>query len=417
MLRQLSVFAGPFDWPAVVAIVDGPGLEEAATKREAIDRLVDHNLVSQVSLSPDRWRLLELIGEFAGSQLEEATRQATCRRHAEHYAILMTEMLHQFSAEAYLSAADAVADNGRAAYRWAIQAGEATLAYRLGAAFEWYWEQRGLMTEGRRFLEQTLALPGEVDDSLRLDVIHGAANQAWMQHDFDAAHRHTAQGLSLAYRSEDMTKVSGFLNLQARIYLEEGRYEEADQALVEGIRIGTQMLRGMDPSFMIIQRGESALGLGRLDEAEEKLREGLDGITAKQIIPFCVGWTDIAEVALARGGRSEARHALQHVAPVAHLHSRRARVFLLAVAGYVLAGNPPSEQEALAATRLLACIIAVNERAGDPLSVMAQRFLAARMATAKERAGTKQWRMAWDEGRRWTIEESMAVGRGLLESG
>lgn len=414
MLRQLSIFVGPFDWPAVEAVIDVPGLGNATAKREALDRLVDHNLVSRVSISPDRWRLLELVGEFARGQLEEDEGQATARRHADYFAAVLTDILRNLSGEAYLSAADAVADNGRAAYRWALQSGEATLAYRLGAAFEWYWEQRGLMNEGRRFLEQTLALPGEVDDALCFDVIHGAANQAWMQHDLATAHRHTAAGLALAYRREDLARVSGFLNLQARIYLEEGRYEEADQALVEGIRIGTEMLRGMEPSFMTIQRGEAALGLGQLDDAEALLKEGLANVDPTHVIPFCVGWTDLAEVALAKGDQVTAREALRTVAPVAHLHNRRARIFLLAVAGYLLAGSPPVEREALAATRLLACLIAANERVGDPLSVMARMFLAERVKTAKERLGQQHWQTVWDEGRHWTLEEGMAVGRGLL---
>jgi ATP/maltotriose-dependent transcriptional regulator MalT len=269
------------------------------------------------------------------------------------------------------------------------------------------------MTDGRRFLEQTLAMPGEVEDDLRFEVLHGAANQAWMQHDLGAAHRHTEMALALARSRGDAPRVAGFLNLQARIYLEEGRYEQADQALVEGIQIEQLLPRQMSPQFMLIQRGEAALGLGRLNEADALLREGLAGVPSEDVIPFCVGWTNLAEVALARGDTSAARQALLLVAPVAPLHARRLRVFLTAAAAYQLLD---AEHAAKTAASLLAYVSASSERLGDPLSPMTQRALASRIVTAQGRLSPVEWQAAWEAGQRMTAEEAVALaGETLLD--
>jgi predicted ATPase/DNA-binding XRE family transcriptional regulator len=70
MFRQLGAFSGSFDWPAIAAVVDLPTLADEAELRATFNQLVDHNLVSLVSRVPERWRLLEMIREFARTELD-----------------------------------------------------------------------------------------------------------------------------------------------------------------------------------------------------------------------------------------------------------------------------------------------------------------------------------------------------------
>jgi predicted ATPase len=408
MLAQLSVFNGSFDWPAVAGVVQVPELAGTAVLRDALDRLVDHNLVSLAEDAPERWRLLEMIGEFARGQLDPTAHQALCARHAQHFAAALEALEEKTTVQTYLAEADALADNGRAALRWALAAGEVTLAYRLSASFEWYWERRGLFREGLRFLEQTLVLPGEVEPSLHYDVLHGAANQAWMLHDLDTAHRYTDQALDLAYGRGDGSRIAGFLNLKARIFLEDGRYPEADEALVEGIRMSGLMPREMSPEFMVIQRGEAAFGMGQLDRAKALLEDGLRTVPRTDIIPYCVGWTNLAEVALARGEAAAACESLLQVAPLATLHARRRRFFLIAVAGYLLLKREPDAPVALA---LLSCVDSDNSRLGDPLSVMGQRLMAARMEEARAHLSAEAQQEALALGSKLSDREAVALAR------
>ena len=154
VFRQLSVFAGSFDWPAVAAIVDEPFYAEEAALRDALDRLVDHNLVSVASRTPERWRLLEMVHEFARAELNVAEAQAARARHARHYAERLWRLSMGESAAAYLAEADRDASNGRAALAFAVESADAQLGHQLAAGLSGYWEHRGLISEGRYWLER-----------------------------------------------------------------------------------------------------------------------------------------------------------------------------------------------------------------------------------------------------------------------
>ena len=154
VFRQLSVFAGSFDWPAVAAVVDAPSFVEATTLRDALGRLVDHNLVSLVSRAPERWRLLEMMHEFARAELSVAEAEAVRARHARHYAERLWQASRGESAAAYLAEADRDASNGRAALTFAVESADAQLGHQLAEGLGGYWEHRGLISEGRCWLEE-----------------------------------------------------------------------------------------------------------------------------------------------------------------------------------------------------------------------------------------------------------------------
>src|SRR5690606_22826416 len=86
LLRQLSVFTGSFDWNAVTAVVRVSALPYEATLRDALVHLIDQNLVSELTPSPARWRLLEMIREFAQAQMADGERDAAAENHMNHFA-------------------------------------------------------------------------------------------------------------------------------------------------------------------------------------------------------------------------------------------------------------------------------------------------------------------------------------------
>ena len=58
----------------------------------------------------------------------------------------------------------------RAALSWALERKEVEVALRLGGALWWFWSMRGYYSEGRRWLEEALAMEGE--DRLRCGRWH-----------------------------------------------------------------------------------------------------------------------------------------------------------------------------------------------------------------------------------------------------
>ena len=84
IFRRLAVFAGGFNLDAAASVCDGPG----PLVIEVISRLVDKSLVHAETAAPKtRYRLLEVVRQYAETQLNKADEQAACRtRHLQWYA-------------------------------------------------------------------------------------------------------------------------------------------------------------------------------------------------------------------------------------------------------------------------------------------------------------------------------------------
>jgi tetratricopeptide (TPR) repeat protein len=154
--RRLAVFAGGFDLAAAALVCDRPG----PLIISLVSRLVDKSLVHAETAGPKtRYRLLEVVRQYAEARLTEAAELTACRkRHLEWYAggaadhdpdrgnAVVGEPSDWFDAEH---------DNLRAALAMAL-ATDPKLALQLATSTWRFWINRGLIAEGARWL--TLAL-------------------------------------------------------------------------------------------------------------------------------------------------------------------------------------------------------------------------------------------------------------------
>ena len=106
--------------------------------------------------------MLETIREYALERLAaRGDGEAVRRRHADFYLVLAEEaepgLLGPQQRE-WLERLDAERDNIRAALSWALDAGEADIGLRIGAALWRYSQLRSLEQEVRERLEELLAL-------------------------------------------------------------------------------------------------------------------------------------------------------------------------------------------------------------------------------------------------------------------
>jgi predicted ATPase/DNA-binding SARP family transcriptional activator len=161
--QRLAVFAGGFDLQAAASVCDEP----SPSIIPVISRLVDKSLVHAETTGPaTRYRLLEVVRQYAEARLSEAEEVAVCRqRHLEWYATaaaahdpdrgdpVVGEPSDWFDAEH---------DNLRAALGTAL-ATDPTLALQLTTSTWRFWVNRGLIAEGARWL--TLALNASPDKS------------------------------------------------------------------------------------------------------------------------------------------------------------------------------------------------------------------------------------------------------------
>jgi len=257
-------------------------------------------------------------------------------------------------------------------------------------------------------------MPGTVDPKARFTVAHEATILAWMQHDFERAESLAFDALNLAHGQQSNHAVTVVLNLLGRIYIEQERYEAADQVLSEAIEMGSRVGSPGSAGMQIVQRGEVALAQGDLDRAETLTHAGLAAVTENDLIPFCLGWNNLAEIALAKNDVGSAWQALRRILRLAHLHSRRIRIFLNTVAGLLLTETPSNNQDTVDALRLLSYVLATNEKLGDPLSPTTQKLLVSRIELTHYRLESEHWQTIWAEGRHMTQEDALAIARKVL---
>lgn len=202
-LRWLSVFVGGCTMEAALAVL-GPD-----TSIDVLDSLVSKSLLRQKETSgAPRFTMLEVIREFGWEQLVNTAELEEARRtHAAWYTNLAEKaepLLEGEHQNMWLRQLELEKDNLRAAFRWAIESGDGMLAMRLAAALRLFWFLNGRWSEGRRSLEEVLALEMDTtpDQALRAKVLYQASLMAHYQSDFARARDLCEQSLAL-YRALD----------------------------------------------------------------------------------------------------------------------------------------------------------------------------------------------------------------------
>jgi predicted ATPase/class 3 adenylate cyclase len=206
LFSRLSVFPGGCSLQAAQAVCDPGDLGIAIL--DGLDALVQKSLVRQLETSDEelRFGMLETILEYAEERLrEEFDGDATLRRLAEFLLTFAEEAETHVTMEdqvPWLDRCEREGPNLRLAIQWAVEAGEAEIGLRTASALWRFWQQRGPLWEGRRALDQLLAL-GESSPEVRAKALGAAGGLAWWDTDFQATRHHYEEALSLARESGD----------------------------------------------------------------------------------------------------------------------------------------------------------------------------------------------------------------------
>jgi predicted ATPase/transcriptional regulator with XRE-family HTH domain/Tfp pilus assembly protein PilF len=220
LFRQLAVFAGSWTLEAAETICARGDLP-AVDLLDNLTTLVDESLVVEEAGADGepRFRLLELIREYAWERLAQLEAADLQRRHAGWYLALAEQAepeLHGDNQSAWLIRLSGEHTNLRAALRWAEETGAVEVGLRLGGALWWFWQLRSHMQEGRAWLERFLALQAAAGFAggaeLRANALKGAGNLAWYQGDYGPAEELLEASLRLYRDLADAPNVAHVLN-------------------------------------------------------------------------------------------------------------------------------------------------------------------------------------------------------------
>ncbi len=216
--RWLSVFVGGCTLEAASAVIGDQSTVNSNKHQDTdhwplitldlVTSLANKNLIRQTETDgTPRLTMLETIREFGLAEGLTRTHELEAARHAHaNYYLSFVE-----EAETYLTGADQKAwikrldreqDNLRAALHWAIEHHAGEMAQRIAGALQPFWLTRGYWSEGRRWLEESLAMdPGAtLAPAVRAKTLYGAGILTRFQGDFARARMLLEQSLT-SYRA------------------------------------------------------------------------------------------------------------------------------------------------------------------------------------------------------------------------
>jgi predicted ATPase/DNA-binding SARP family transcriptional activator len=167
---------------------------------DVLASLIDNSLLRQ--RQGGRLFMLETVRRFAADRLEARDDAAAVRRrHAEWLTELAekaeTHVLGGADPAVWFGLLEPEHDNIRAALTWAVGA-DPVVALQLASSLRPFWEVRGHLDEGRRWLEQGLAAGGtEIPLPLRAKSIGVTGTFAFHAGDFDLARERFSDTLRL----------------------------------------------------------------------------------------------------------------------------------------------------------------------------------------------------------------------------
>ena len=163
LLRRLSVFVGGWTLEAAEVVCVGEGVE-AAQVLDLLTQLVNKSLilVEREQGREARYHMLETIRQYARARLLEAGEDGQPRDWHLDFFLQWGEraepLLRGPQQLEWLGQIEAEHDNLRAALEWSLgQAEYVEAGMRLASALLLFWHQRGHISEGRAWLDRSLA--------------------------------------------------------------------------------------------------------------------------------------------------------------------------------------------------------------------------------------------------------------------
>ena len=272
LLGQLSVFVGGFTLEASEAVASSTG--ETAVL-DALEELVDKSFLAvQRAAAGTRYRMLDVIREYAGEQSDAALLHAARAKHFDVFSGLGEKgsgaLLHETLGD-WLDAVDGDAANVRAALSHGFEFASPGLGPMLLGMFR-YWYIRRTVKEGRRWLQRYIDANGP-ENTVLAGILRRAATFASIEGAYDVADALAKRSLTLYHAAGDAAGVLEALHALAVNENRRGNYSGAERLYSDIAARCTQA--GQERAAISSSANCAAIKLqrGDLDAAEILLSE------------------------------------------------------------------------------------------------------------------------------------------------
>ena len=395
LFAQLAVFSGSFSLESAEAV--------CGAEVNALGSLVEKSLVRRID---ERFAMLETIAEYGAERFAASgSLEHLRRRHAEHYLGLVERD------DPRTLAADSAAwiaseyDNLRAALGWAT-ASESALATRLGAALWAFWWERGMLVEGRHWLDSALRYASAEASPARASALAGASWLAVLMGEYERSDQLARAAIEVADALGDWSLVVFALDVRGDAAMLEGRSDDArrlferaaELARARGDRLGLAMAVG--------DLGNLAACSGSWNDAIPLYEESL--VLRGDAWPYRA--IPLLNLALAelQSGRDPASVAARY-ADVFRLAWERSDAFYAAAAIHGLGLTVARASAPEAATRVLGAAAAQQEALAYALEAPESDVHGDTIADLRSQLGDELFSAAWGEGHALTPEQAVSL--------
>ena len=281
MFRRLGVFVGGWsvDAARAVCMID----RDNAEVFERLASLLDLNLLHQDEYGGEiRIDMLQTVHEFALEKLEQSGELDLLRSRLGHHVRDMSREAHDGLLGAqqadWYSRLDREMGNVRAALRWAQDKPEPEIGLEITTALLRYWEQRGLIAEGKNWLELFLSLAAakvETDQTVELDAVIAAGVLADRSDDYVRARQLFERAAAVARAHSDRVRLARSLSWLGNCAQAQGDYPRATAYHEEALAIARTLGDPNVLSLLLNNYGLTVRDRGDLDAAVELFTEAL----------------------------------------------------------------------------------------------------------------------------------------------
>jgi predicted ATPase/DNA-binding CsgD family transcriptional regulator len=259
LFSHLSVFVGGCTLDAVEEVCSGD--------LDALGSLVDKSLVH---VEGERFGMLETIREYAGELLEVGAEAEGIRRaHVQHYLRFVQAATTRLAAAdhaAWRATLEADHDNIRAALRFSLDTRDSETALQLCSSLWRFWFERGYLSEGRLWLEQSLAGSSEASRA-RARALSGTGVLAHYQGDYDRAEELCRTALEISRSLNDSEGVAEAYTGIALVLRTRGDYAAAEKLFREALAVYEELADERAVARALDRLAMSLVVAGELDRA------------------------------------------------------------------------------------------------------------------------------------------------------
>jgi predicted ATPase/class 3 adenylate cyclase len=284
LFTRMSVFAGGCTLEAIEAVCNASGDLEMDVL-DGVASLVEKSLVRQEESEEgeSRFVVLQVVREYA-TELLQGSREESEQTRTEHarYYMQMTEAaqpgLQGPDQIIWLDRLERENDNLRAALAWSIESGDADTTLRLFWALWWFWQVRGFLSEGLKWIQSALYITtAPVSVLTRARALLAASLIEWLHNNYKMTRRYAQESMDLLReigQEESMTFAFSLVFLGAAAGFE-GDFATARPAMERAVELLRKLGDKWGLAYGLLCFGLVANAQGAYEESASVLTEGL----------------------------------------------------------------------------------------------------------------------------------------------